>query len=511
MKFDLRPYQHELKDAIRKLFSEDKRSVILCSPTGSGKTVTFADIAQQTVKNKMSVMILVDRKELIDQAVDKLTSYGLKCEIITGGVKYYNFNANCFVATVQTLKRRNFPKVDLLIVDEAHKQIFDDVVEVYREKWNSFVIGATATPIRKGKSMKQLGNIYHEIVQSVEIPDLISDGYLSPARTFGSVVDLDGVKQRAGDYATDQMFDVYDKPFLYSGLIKHWKKIASDRKTIVFNINVEHSIKTKNAFLAAGISADHVDGNTPKKERKNILRRFKNGQIQVLCNVDILTTGYDEPSIGCVVVNRRTKSVNLWLQMCGRGSRIFRNKKDFIILDMGGNTIELGHWERKRKFSLWHSVRGEGIAPQKQCPDPLIKELEDGSFEEVPRENMNNKELKKHGCGDFVHASAAYCENCGFIFPRKEREYIETEIAEIATDSKGSIYKMPAHLEKPYSDMSFKELVEIQELKGFKKGWIFHQLDPENEQQLKEFANFMGYKKSWVHFAKQNIFNNLKN
>lgn len=503
MIFELREYQHQLKNNIRGFFSGGQRSVILCSPTGSGKTVTFADICRETVSRGMKVMIMVDRKELIEQAVDKLESYGLNPEIITGGVKYYDFNANCYVATVQTLKRRKYPRVDLLVVDEAHKQIFDDVVLEYRQRWNAFVIGATATPIRKGKAMKQLGSIYNQIVEAVSISQLIADGFLSPARTFGSIIDLDGVKTRGGDYALDDMFNLYDKPFLYDGLIKHWNQYARNRKTIVFNINVEHSIKTRNAFRMAGISCEHVDGNTPKKEREMILRNFKNGKFQVLCNVDILTTGYDEPSIGCVVVNRRTKSIPLWLQMCGRGSRIFPNKKDFIILDMGGNTVELGLWERDRSFSLWHKVRGQGIAPQKQCPDPKM-ELEDGQFVEIPRDQLNDKERKKHGCGIFVHASATYCE-CGFIFPRKEREMIETTMTEFGS-SGDEVVAIPENLQKPIEEMSIAELVDFQELKGFKKGWIFHQLDPDNLQQLRDFAKFMGYKPSWVHYARKNIF-----
>jgi superfamily II DNA or RNA helicase len=513
MKYDLRQYQHKLKNDIRGLFIKNQTSLILCSPTGSGKTVTFADMCNEAVKNGMSVMIVVDRKELVEQSVDKLTAYGLKPEIITGGVKYYNFKANCFVATVQTLKKRRFPDVDLVVIDEAHKQIFDDVVIAYREK-NTFIIGATATPMRKGKHMGQLGTIYHNIVQSVEIAELISDGFLSPARTVGAVVSMDDVKQRGGDYAADQMFEVYDKPFLYDGLLQHWikfcrKQDGSFRKTIVFNINVEHSIKTMNAFKAAGIRCEHVDGKTPKGERTQRLRDFKIGKIDVLCNVDILTTGYDEPSIECVVINRRTKSVPLWLQMCGRGSRIFKGKKDFIILDMGGNTIELGHWERPRKFSLWHKVRGEGIAPQKQCPEPLIKELSDGSFVEIPRDEMNNKELKKYGCGDFIHASAPRCDNCGFIFPKNEMEMKQTEMTEIGSDG-NDFFQMPEYLQKPYNEMSFKELSEIQQMKGFKKHWILHQLDPTRENLVK-FAEFMDYKPSWVYYAEKNIFNQDKN
>lgn len=504
---ELRPYQIELKNDVRDCFQRGEKSVILCSPTGSGKTVTFADICRNSVDNGFRVMIVVDRKELIDQSVAKLNDYGLKSEIITGGKKWINYSSRCYVATVQTLKKRKFPFVELVVIDEAHKQIFDDVAIEYKNR-GSFVIGATATPLRKGRNMSQLGSIYDQMVQSVDIADLISDGFLCPARTFGSVVDIKGVGTSGGDYKSDQMFDVYDKPFLYDGLISHWNKFANGKKTIVFNINVEHSLKTRNAFRSAGISCEHIDGTTPKSEREKILRDFKFGKFSVLCNVEILTTGYDEPSIECVVINRRTKSVPLWLQMCGRGSRLYRNKTEFIILDMGGNVIELGFWERKRNFSLWHAVKGKGVAPEKQCPDPFVEHFDDGSFREYTRDELTPEKRKKHGCGSFVHASAPVCPDCGFEFPKNERKMIETEINEMI-DGMSGIVVVPDHLKKPYSEMNFDELLEIQKIKGFKKHWILHQIE-QTDENLTKFAEFMGYKKSWIHFAKKKIFNTEK-
>lgn len=503
MKIELRPYQEKLKNDIRDLFSKGSRSVILCAPTGSGKTVTFADICSETIKRGNKVAIVVDRKELLDQATNKLNEYGLFPEVITGGKKWINYDKSAFVCTIQTLKKRRFPKVDLLVIDEAHKQTFDGIAKHYRDA-GSFVIGATATPIRKGKNAEQFGNIYSEIVKSVDIVDLISDGFLAPARTFGVVVEMDGVKQKNGDYDAGQMFDVYDKPFLYDGLFEKWHSTARDRKTIVFCINVKHSIATRNVFIQNGIRAEHVDGTTPKQERERILHDFKTGAIQVLCNVDILTTGYDEPSIGCVVVNRRTKSVPMWLQMTGRGSRIFRNKKDFIILDMGGNTTELGFWEQTREFSLWHKVNknANGEAPTKECPPAKIDINDDGTFEEIEFSRLITPEdKKKYGCGKIVHSSASVCEHCGHVFPKSTLQMKEGDFLEIGEGFK----EIPEHLQKPYSQMTIPELIEIQELKGFKRHWILHNLE-KTDENLREFARIMGYKDSWIYYAKKNLF-----
>lgn len=499
---ELRPYQQKLKNDIRDLFSNGSRSVILCSPTGSGKTITFADICSDTIKKGNKVAIVVDRKELLEQAKNKLNDYGLFPEIITGGKKWINYDKHVFVCTAQTLKKRHFPKVDLLVIDEAHKQIFDEIVEHYL-KQKTFIIGATATPIRKGKNMKQFGAIYSDIVKSVGIMDLINDGFLCPARTFGVVVEMDGVQIKNGDYDAGQMYEAYSKPFLYDGLFDKWRKHAIDRKTIVFCINVKHSIETRNMFISKGIRAEHVDGTTPKAQRENILHLFKIGAIQVLCNVDILTTGYDEPSIGCVVVNRRTKSVPLWLQMTGRGSRLFKGKKDFIILDMGGNTTELGFWEQEREFSLWHKVgNATGEAPTKNCPQKKIEIKEDGTFEEIEfKDLVFPEDRKKFGCGKIVHASASVCEHCGYLFPKSKLQMKEAELLEMNANGK----EIPSHLQKPYSEMTIEELIEIQELKGFKKHWILHNIE-KTEDNLKEFAKIMGYKPTWIHYAKKNIF-----
>jgi superfamily II DNA or RNA helicase len=495
---NLRPYQIELKDEIRSNFAAGNRAVVLCSPTGSGKTVTFADIAADTVKKGMSVIVVVDRKELIEQSVHKLKEYGLNPEIITGGVKWINYKKNCFVATVQTLKKRSFPSANLVIIDEAHKQIFDEVAIEYQKK-GAFVIGATATPIRKGKTMTQLGDIYSAMVETVNITDLISDGFLCPARTIGVQVDVDDVKMKSGDYDSNQLFEAYDKPFLYDGLIDKYIEFSRMKKTIIFNINVEHSKKTKNAFLAAGFDCRHIDGATPKNERESNLRWFKHTPGAILCNVDILTTGYDEPSIETVVINRRTKSVPLWLQMCGRGSRLFPGKKEFTIIDMGGNTTELGYWERERSFSLWHKVSNKaGIAPQKQCPDGLIEINDEGGFDVVSRDDMDFKQLKKYGCGDFVHASAPFCPKCGFVFPKIEMKLIDSTFSEI------SEVTIPEHLKKPIKEMSFRELVDFQELKGFKKHWILHNIE-QSRENLTKFASFMGYDSKWVYYAENNL------
>lgn len=484
--FKLRPYQEEAKAAIRSSFSEDKKKVILCKPTGSGKTVTFADMARESVLNGFRVMVLVDRKELLEQARDKLISYGLNPSIITAG-RTGKSNAKSYIATVQTLVRRKFPPVDLLIIDEAHKQIFDKVLQ--REEYkDTFVIGATATPYRTGK-MNQLSDLYDEMVETVTISDLIHSGYLVPAITYGAKVDTSKIKIKRGDYDNEELFKAFNKATLYAGVVEKYNRFAKDTKAICFCINVEHSKKVAESFNAAGIPAVHLDGKTSKKERERILEAFSKGFFKVLCNVEVLTTGFDEWTIETVIVNLATKSLPKWLQMGGRGSRItphqfqgvngYLQKEHFNLIDMGGNVFSLGFWEQEREFNLTHKRKDTiDAAPVKICPEDKADE--------------NQRE----GCGAILHASAPKCKFCGFIFPKKKEAPKEAEFIQLENYQ----FLPPELVGKSWGSMSIEELEKVREAKGYKLGWIVRQILLNKDLNLIDYARFKGYKSpaAWV-------------
>ncbi len=215
------------------------------------------------------------------------------------------------------------------------------------------------------------------------------------------------------------------------------------------------------------------------------MQQFSQGFIKVLNNVDVLTTGYDEWSIETVIVNRATKSLPLWLQMCGRGSRIVPRGVDavkdfFSIIDMGGNTFEHGFWENTREFSLTHKTKTEeGVAPVKTCNE---------------EETDINRKL---GCGAIVHASVPICKHCGYVFPEpkkeapKESEFVQLENYNL----------LPSHLvDKAWGLMTVKELEEVRVIKKYKQGWIIRQILMNNNVSLLEYAKFKGYKypNRWV-------------
>jgi superfamily II DNA or RNA helicase len=484
--FKLRPYQIEGKIEIRALFSKERRKVIFCSPTGSGKTVTFADMARESVKNGFKVLIVVDRKELLEQAKSKLTAYGLNPSIITAG-RTGRSNNTSFIATVQTLVRRDFPPVDLIIIDEAHKQIFDKVL--LREEYkDTFVIGATATPYRTGR-MGQLSDLYSDIVETVTINDLIKSGFLTPAITYGAKVDTSKIKIKRGDFDTQDLYKAFDKQVLYTGVIEKYRKFANNTKALCFNINVEHSKKVTAAFNLAGISAVHLDGKTPKAERAKILDNFSKGYFKVLCNVDVLTAGFDEWTIETVIVNLATKSLTKWLQMNGRGSRItpeeFKNndrylqKEHFNIIDMGGNVFNLGFWEQNREFNLTHKVKATiDPAPVKICKEDV--------------KDINNN----LGCGALVHLSAAKCKFCNYVFPKEIKKEIESEFVQLENNQ----YLPPELIGKTWGSMTVAELEEVRIIKGYKMGWIVRNILLNKDLELIDYARLKGYKNAakWV-------------
>lgn len=490
MLFSLRPYQSAGKAQLSELYGQGYHRLMLVVPTGGGKTVTFADIARDAVTNGFTVGIAVDRKELLQQAHAKLNAYGLRPTLITAGTA--NARGTAYICTIQTLMRRPLPHVDLWIIDEAHKQIFDKLLQnpLYA---NSMFLGVTATPIRSGK-MTQLASLYNTMVEPVQISDLIEQQFLSPAISYGRQVDVSNIKVKGGEFDADDMFNEFNKGTLYAGTVDNYLKYTPDTKFLCFCINREHSRLTAAAFQATGVNCHHLDGSTPPAMRTKLLAALANGDIDGLCNPDILTTGYDEWTIQTVIVNRATKSLPLWLQMCGRGSRItpheyvgvdgYLQKTHFNIIDQGGNIMDRhGFWEMDREFSLSHKRNyTEGAPPVKGCPED------------------KKDPTGKAGCGVIVHASVMQCPECGYQWVREKKSPQEVEFGKI-----DNVVDMPEHLKKPYNHMTLEELMEIRKLKKYHHNWLYLQIELHPTLALEEYSRLKGHKDSWAYLMRKQL------
>jgi len=370
----LRPYQTqailETRDALRS-----HRRVLVVAPTGAGKTTIAAEIIRLTVGRGGRVWFLAHRKELIDQASARLDQFRIPHGIIMADHWRDRPHLPVQVASVQTLVNRSMDhRPTLVIIDEAHRATAASYRKVIDIAGTPHVIGLTATPIRSDG--KGLASSFDAMVQCPSIRTLINEGYLVPDRAFaGKRVDLAGVAIAGSDYDASQLSDAMNKPHLVGDVVTEWKRLASGRLTMVFAAGVKHSRTIVNAFRAAGVAAAHLDGETPKAEREDILKRLADGRLTVVSNAMVLTEGVDVPVVSCIVLARPTKSKGLYLQMAGRGLRTAPGKTDCLILDHGNCTMEHGLVRRDQNWQLTEDAerkRSKQVSHAetfKVCPD----------------------------------------------------------------------------------------------------------------------------------------------
>jgi superfamily II DNA or RNA helicase len=328
----LRAYQMKAREDIHKGFEEFDRQIAVV-PTGGGKTIIFSRLAEDLQPRR--TLILAHREELITQAVDKLaTATGIPAQVEMGEDRA-GLDAPVVVASVQTLlrekRRERWPRdhFGLVVVDEAHHTLADSYLNTLRHFHDhAKVLGVTATPDRGDK--KNLGRYYENIACEITLLDLIKQGWLSQIRvkTVPLEVDLRGVRTTAGDYSADDLGHALE-PYL--------KRIADvlvehrHRKTLVFLPLIRVSKLFAELCRERGLAAEHVDGQST--ERAATLDRFRRDETRILCNAMLLTEGYDEPSIDCVVCLRPTKVRALYSQIIGRGTRIWPGKDHLLVLD----------------------------------------------------------------------------------------------------------------------------------------------------------------------------------
>lgn len=341
---ELRPYQQEAKDAIFNEWNSGKDKTLLVLPTGTGKTIVFAKVAEQCVANGDRVLILAHRGELLDQAADKIqNACGLTCATEKAEQSCLGSWFRITVGSVQTMMREkrlsrfqrdHFGKI---IIDEAHHSISDSYQNVLNYFDKAKVLGVTATPDRG--DMKNLGQVFESLAYEYSLPKAIKEGYLSPikALTIPLKLDLTGVSMQAGDFKASDIDTALD-PYLYS-IADEMLKYCKDRKTVVFLPLVKTSQKFRDILNLKGFKAVEVNGES--KDRAQILADYDKGKYNVLCNSMLLTEGWDCPSVDCVVVLRPTKIRSLYSQMVGRGTRLYEGKKELLLLDFLWNTERL--------------------------------------------------------------------------------------------------------------------------------------------------------------------------
>lgn len=435
----IRQYQNNLIKAIADALMIF-RKVVAQLATGGGKTFIFAGICSRYLKQNnpanillgsgKTVLILVHRKELLKQT--RKTCYnGFKivCQPVTAGMNYIP-PGDVYVGMVETvysrLKKRGskmFGDVGLVIIDEAHRMEFMKVLQFFP---NQYIIGFTATPktVSKKRPMK---SFYEDIVIGPSIRWLIDhqkmflDEGLCQNVTY---VPEDTVKRSelsvvGVDFNERDMGEKFSKPRYVKSTVAAYKKYSEGKKALIFNVNIDHNNKVNAEFVANGYDSRTLDSKMSDADRDATLAWYQVTPGAILNNVGIATTGFDEPTIEVIIVNRATLSMPLWIQMTGRGSRPTPTKSMFIIIDMGGNAMSHGDWSDDRDWRDIFLNPGKPskntVAPIKICPN----------------------------CDGVVYASAKKCplkkpdgQLCGYEFPINEIT-VESELHDFIMITKG--------------------------------------------------------------------------
>ena len=356
-------YQYQ-KGAIQKIFkcfesAKEDYHLLYQLPTGGGKTVIFSEIVNQYLKTRSKkVLVLTHRIELCKQTSAVLSEFGVRNKVIDSKAKLDDQNDfDCFVAMVETLNNRlkdnklDISNIGLVIIDEAHYNSFTKLFKFFD---NSFLLGVTATPLSSNIELPMTDN-YNELIVGESIESLIENRFLAEANMFSYNVGLTSLVVGAnGDYTVKSSEDLYTNNEMLSKLMDAYNEHCNNKKTLIFNNGINTSLFVYDLFKRAGMPIAHLDNTTTKKERSNILKWFKETPNAILTSVSILTTGFDEPSVEAIILNRATKSLTLYYQMIGRGSRIFKNKKSFDVVDLGNNFHRFGPWGSTNLD--WHRI-----------------------------------------------------------------------------------------------------------------------------------------------------------
>lgn len=351
-----RLYDYQIND-LNRIFdvmdeAPDDYNLLYQLPTGGGKTVVFSEIVRRYIQNKnKKVVILTHRIELCKQTSNVLSGFDVKNKIINSKVKELpdQDDYQCFVAMVETLNNRlsendfELKNIGLVIIDEAHYNSFRKLFKFFED---CFILGVTATPLSSNIKLPMKDN-YKRLIVGDDIATLIKNGFLAEAELLNYDVGLTSLKVGInGDYTVKSSEALYTNNLMQSKLLTAYEDAAKGKKTLIFNNGIHTSKEVYHTFKRAGYNVRHLDNTASKEERKETLKWFKAEHDAILSSVSILTTGFDEPSVESIILNRATRSLTLYFQMIGRGSRTYKERKTFQVIDLGNNISRFGPWDQ---------------------------------------------------------------------------------------------------------------------------------------------------------------------
>lgn len=460
---ELRPYQQEIVDKVRNALKHRKKSVLVVLPCGGGKSVIIGAIAKMTTDKHNKVLFLVHRAELCDQIQHTFEKMCVDMSI----------SNICMVQMAEHLTDINYLgfEPDVIITDEAHHSMASNYTKIYNAYPNAIRIGFTATPTRLDNL--NLNKIYEEIIESVSVQWLIDNRYLAPFRYYSTdFIDLENIRENT----------------IYSDIIENYNKFAKDKQAICYCPNVKTSKMIANLFKNNGISAEHLDGSTKKSLRDSIISDFKVGKLKVICNVDLISEGFDVPDCEAVILLRETQSLTLFVQQSMRSMR-YKHNKTAIIIDHVGNYLKFGLPTQLRNWEYLNESK-DGKKAEKSNPN----EKECPNCYSVFTKDSNTVETIENG---FKYI----CPFCNHVWEEKSKErknltFEDCNLEEI----KGFTLKI---------DKSYKDCKNILELYNhavencYKKSWVVNKSKElgflRSLEDYQTLAKILGYKEGWAY------------
>lgn len=430
----LRPYQQDLIDKVFKAFDEGFSAPCIVLPCGGGKSVIVAEIAKIYTLMDRQVLFLVHRKELCQQIFTTFVKHGVNMEY-------------CKIAMVQTVVRHldTHLKPNLIITDENHHSLADTYRKIYDYFSDVPRIGVTATPERIDGTGLQ--NVNDKLILGVTAKWLVKNNYLSPYDYYAPCIKMPKFHTRNGDFIQSEVAGFFNKNQnkIYGDVVKHYRRLADGMQAICYLPTVEFSQQTAKKFNETGIKSAHLDGTTAKSERDGIIEKFRKGEIKILCNVDIVSEGFDVPDCECVILLRPTKSLILFTQQSMRCMR-YKPGKRAIIIDHVNNIERFGFPDRDREWLL------EGHPHKKQQGEQPLKICKN-CFAAVP---INTKECPNCGAEFEIEDSSAQKVDIKLIKITKAKERVKFYIS-------------------PNECQNVEELAEYAKQHGYKPGWVYYQ------------------------------------
>lgn len=429
---ELRDYQVQLISDIHSAWRHGYKRPCAVMPCGAGKSLTAAEISKRTTANGKRVLFLVHRQELCEQIFDTFTEYGVDMAL-------------CEVGMVQTISRRlsRQPPPSLIITDENHHCLAASYRKIYDYFPDTYCIGFTATPIRLNGG--GLGEVNDILIMGPSVRELISRDCLSDFDYYAPpVADLSGLRSRAGDYSAEDVEKILNKPKIYGDVVGYYRQLADGKQAVCYCAGITSSRNMAKTFNENGISAAHIDGETPKAERAETIEKFRCGELKILCNVDLISEGFDVPDCAAVILLRPTKSLTLYIQQSMRCMR-YKPGKRALIIDHVGNVHRFGLPDQEFTWSL--------------DPKPQSKR------------EKTDADFKIRQCPECfcTHLTAAVCPNCGYVYPARKRTVEEVKAARLAL-----ITETVKKYQKPSECRTREELRAYAKLKGYKPGWVYY-------------------------------------